>query len=343
VNTNNAAVIVNSDEAILTLGQKREFNLNNDNFNDVSVELREIDEMQRIVLTVKCVHTLAPPKPEMIIATCNDGVQNCHSLNGEVLCEQGIDCGGPCSACPVIEEPSRAFNWIKEVYLQWVKDNWYITAIIFLVLFIVVEALYQYNKLKRYMKKRKREVVIREVEKEQKKKKRKNIFKSIFNNIASEMKSLKRTPGEKEIKIKKKEFKIKAKQRQKKLHEEMRKKHTSDLNEFLSKAVKRGFDKAKIVEMLVSKGWPAKFIKTYHDKFVELNKKELQKLKVEKIFELPEKEIPRKEPKRKRRTKEQVYKKEVDVLEDEVERIEKELRTNERYVRKELPKRYRRR
>ncbi len=34
-------------------------------------------------------------------ATCDDGIQNCHLMpDGTILCEEGIDCGGPCPPCP---------------------------------------------------------------------------------------------------------------------------------------------------------------------------------------------------------------------------------------------------
>ncbi|MCC7574480.1 hypothetical protein KO361_02720, partial [Candidatus Woesearchaeota archaeon] len=44
-----------------------------------------------------------PEDPE---ATCFDGVQNCHvMLDGSILCEDGVDCGGPCEPCRRIETP----------------------------------------------------------------------------------------------------------------------------------------------------------------------------------------------------------------------------------------------
>jgi len=40
------------------------------------------------------------------VATCFDGVQNCHvMLDGSILCEDGVDCGGPCEPCRRIETP----------------------------------------------------------------------------------------------------------------------------------------------------------------------------------------------------------------------------------------------
>ena len=34
------------------------------------------------------------------IATCFDGIQNCHVMpDGSILCEEGVDCGGPCEPC----------------------------------------------------------------------------------------------------------------------------------------------------------------------------------------------------------------------------------------------------
>jgi hypothetical protein len=43
--------------------------------------------------------------PEMqeceYIPTCSDGIQNCHRMpDGTLLCEEGVDCGGPCPPCP---------------------------------------------------------------------------------------------------------------------------------------------------------------------------------------------------------------------------------------------------
>lgn len=32
--------------------------------------------------------------------TCNDNLRNCHYTNGNLVCEEGVDCGGPCGACP---------------------------------------------------------------------------------------------------------------------------------------------------------------------------------------------------------------------------------------------------
>ena len=32
--------------------------------------------------------------------TCFDMIQNCHVVEGRIICEEGIDCGGPCPACP---------------------------------------------------------------------------------------------------------------------------------------------------------------------------------------------------------------------------------------------------
>ena len=39
-------------------------------------------------------------------ATCFDGIRNCHVMpDGSILCEEGIDCGGPCEPCRRIETP----------------------------------------------------------------------------------------------------------------------------------------------------------------------------------------------------------------------------------------------
>ena len=57
--------------------------------------------------------------------TCNDGIQNCHIMpDGSVLCEEGIDCGGPCEPCaerkyaklPFVDAPAlialaKTFPW----------------------------------------------------------------------------------------------------------------------------------------------------------------------------------------------------------------------------------------
>ncbi|MFC1704958.1 hypothetical protein ACFLZ6_01365, partial [Nanoarchaeota archaeon] len=32
--------------------------------------------------------------------TCLDMIQNCHIIEGRVICEEGMDCGGPCTPCP---------------------------------------------------------------------------------------------------------------------------------------------------------------------------------------------------------------------------------------------------
>ncbi len=41
-------------------------------------------------------------------ATCDDGMQNCHVMeNGSILCEEGIDCGGPCPPCPTCDDGIR--------------------------------------------------------------------------------------------------------------------------------------------------------------------------------------------------------------------------------------------
>ncbi len=40
-------------------------------------------------------------------ATCYDGIQNCHTMpDGSILCEEGVDCGGPCPACDLLQVPS---------------------------------------------------------------------------------------------------------------------------------------------------------------------------------------------------------------------------------------------
>ncbi len=44
-------------------------------------------------------------------ATCFDGVQNCHVLDdGSIICEEGVDCGGPCEPCRRIESPGIVFD-----------------------------------------------------------------------------------------------------------------------------------------------------------------------------------------------------------------------------------------
>ena len=41
------------------------------------------------------------------VATCDDLIKNCHVMpDGSVLCEEGVDCGGPCPACAEIEIPA---------------------------------------------------------------------------------------------------------------------------------------------------------------------------------------------------------------------------------------------
>ncbi len=38
-------------------------------------------------------------------ASCSDGIKNCHILpDGSILCEEDIDCGGPCESCQIEEE-----------------------------------------------------------------------------------------------------------------------------------------------------------------------------------------------------------------------------------------------
>lgn len=40
-------------------------------------------------------------------ATCFDGIRNCHVLDdGSIICEEGVDCGGPCDPCRRIELPA---------------------------------------------------------------------------------------------------------------------------------------------------------------------------------------------------------------------------------------------
>ncbi len=36
--------------------------------------------------------------------TCNDNLRNCHYSNGDLICEEGVDCGGPCGACPTCND-----------------------------------------------------------------------------------------------------------------------------------------------------------------------------------------------------------------------------------------------
>lgn len=37
--------------------------------------------------------------------TCSDNMMNCHEMaDGSLFCEQGVDCGGPCPACPSCED-----------------------------------------------------------------------------------------------------------------------------------------------------------------------------------------------------------------------------------------------
>ena len=41
------------------------------------------------------------------VATCDDLIKNCHVMpDGSILCEEGVDCGGPCPACAEIEIPA---------------------------------------------------------------------------------------------------------------------------------------------------------------------------------------------------------------------------------------------
>lgn len=53
----------------------------------------------------------APVRPDVeeIIdpeATCFDGIRNCHVMeNGFIICEEGVDCGGPCDPCERLETP----------------------------------------------------------------------------------------------------------------------------------------------------------------------------------------------------------------------------------------------
>lgn len=57
------------------------------------------------------------------IATCFDGVQNCHIMpDGSILCEAGVDCGGPCNACPVPKNETTAeatcFDGIQNCHIM---------------------------------------------------------------------------------------------------------------------------------------------------------------------------------------------------------------------------------
>jgi len=39
------------------------------------------------------------------VATCDDLIKNCHVMpDGSILCEEGVDCGGPCPACPTCDD-----------------------------------------------------------------------------------------------------------------------------------------------------------------------------------------------------------------------------------------------
>ena len=57
----------------------------------------------------KCGTTKKKPEERkecVYIGTCFDGIQNCHHGS----CEEGIDCGGPCSPCPI---PASCFDGIQ--------------------------------------------------------------------------------------------------------------------------------------------------------------------------------------------------------------------------------------
>ncbi|OIO64070.1 hypothetical protein COY26_04305 [Candidatus Woesearchaeota archaeon CG_4_10_14_0_2_um_filter_33_10] len=60
----------------------------------------------------KCGTTKKKPEERIecvYIGTCTDGIQNCH----DGLCEESIDCGGPCSPCPV---PPSCFDGIQNCH-----------------------------------------------------------------------------------------------------------------------------------------------------------------------------------------------------------------------------------
>jgi len=66
-------------------------------------------QTRRCIDINKCGTTKNKPEETMecvYIGTCFDGIQNCH----DGLCEEGIDCGGPCSPCPV---PPSCFDGIQ--------------------------------------------------------------------------------------------------------------------------------------------------------------------------------------------------------------------------------------
>jgi hypothetical protein len=60
----------------------------------------------------KCGTTINKPEEEQTCVyegTCFDGIKNCH----DGLCEEGIDCGGPCPPCPV---PPSCFDGIQNCH-----------------------------------------------------------------------------------------------------------------------------------------------------------------------------------------------------------------------------------
>ena len=59
--------------------------------------------------------------------TCSDGIMNCHrTLDGKIICEEGIDCGGPCPAKCERFEPKKEDNLI-----------WYVLITISVVLIVI--------------------------------------------------------------------------------------------------------------------------------------------------------------------------------------------------------------
>ena len=69
-------------------------------------------QTRRCIDLNKCGTTKKKPdeRQECIyIGTCSDGIQNCH----DGLCEEGIDCGGPCKPCPT---PPSCFDGIQNCH-----------------------------------------------------------------------------------------------------------------------------------------------------------------------------------------------------------------------------------
>jgi len=86
--------------------------------------------------------------PCVACSSCNDSIRNCHQfLNGTIQCEEGIDCGGPCELlCKEVETPmvQVVFKWFSILILIGILVT---LAVVMRVMYPKLYAYYQ----KKYM------------------------------------------------------------------------------------------------------------------------------------------------------------------------------------------------